>query len=159
LTPRRTALRHEKNPAAQDVAKILAGLGAFNAAQVGRPADPKKFFLSVRDGDGVVVGGLVGVTYWDWMYVDYLWLSDGLRGRGWGRRLIERAERIALARGCRGAWLDTFSFQAPGFYRRMGYREFGSMKDHPTGKSRHFFWKPLAKRSKATKSGRSRRAR
>jgi hypothetical protein len=46
-------------------------------------------------------------------------------------------------RGFRGAWLDTFSFQAPGFYESIGYQPFGELPDFPPGSRRHFFWKPL----------------
>jgi GNAT superfamily N-acetyltransferase len=143
MTRRRFALHVDEAPVADDVARLVASLRAFNEQRTRRPLNIRKFAVWVRDGDGAMVGGLTGVTYWDWLYVDYLWLDEQLRRRGWGRRLIEHAERIAIARGCRGAWLDTFSFQGPGFYSRMGYREFGSMKDHPSGESRHFFWKPL----------------
>ena len=143
MTRRRFALHVDEAPAEADADKIKLGLRAFNEVRTGRPLNARKFAVWIKDGDGSIVGGLTGITYWDWMYVDYLWLDERLRLRGWGRRLMERAERIAIARGCRGSWLDTFSFQAPGFYRRMGYREFGSMKDHPTGESRHFFWKRL----------------
>jgi GNAT superfamily N-acetyltransferase len=143
MTRRRFALHVDEKPADADVAKVTGGLRAFNEVQTGRPLNARKFAVWVKDGAGAIVGGLTGITYWDWLYVDYLWLDERLRKRGWGSRLMERAERIGIARGCRGAWLDTFSFQAPGFYRRMGFREFGAMKDHPTGESRHFFWKPL----------------
>lgn len=143
MTRRRFVLRVEEKPADADVKTIVDGLRAFNTRQVGAPPAAATFAVTVRDGAGLVVGGLVGVTYWDWMYVDYLWLDDGLRRRGWGRRLVEEAERVGRGRGCKAAWLDTFSFQAPGFYRRMGYEEFGSLHGHPHEHARHFFWKPL----------------
>jgi len=148
MTRRRLALRVEEPPDAADVETIKKALIAFNEEKTGRPLNPRRFLVSVRDGDGALVGGLTGVTYWDWLYVGELWLDERLRGRGWGRRLLDRAERIAVARGCRAAWLDTFSFQAPGFYRRLGWREFGSLDDQPSGESRHFFWKPLARAPK-----------
>lgn len=39
--------------------------------------------------------------------------------------------------------LDTFSFQAPGFYRKLGVSEFGHIADYPSGHQRHFFQKCL----------------
>ena len=48
------------------------------------------------------------------------------------------AEREAVNRGCHGAWLDTFEFQARGFYEKLGYEVFGSLDDNPRG-SRRFF--------------------
>lgn len=144
----RLALDLDEAPESADVETVIAGLRAFNEKRTGRPIRRREFAVFVRDGDGAIAGGLTGVTYWDWMYVDYLWLREDLRGSGWGRRLIEAAERLAVKRGCRGAWLDTFSFQAPGFYERMGYAEFGVLADHPKGESRHFFWKRLPARSR-----------
>ncbi len=52
-------------------------------------------------------------------------------------------ETQACLRGCRGAWLDTFSFQAPGFYESIGYQRLGDLPDFPPGSRRHFLWKPL----------------
>lgn len=143
---KRRRLVLDEKPKDADVESIVKGLRAFNEARTGRPIGARKFSVYVKDGRGRIVGGLVGITYWDWLYVDYLWLGEGLRGRGWGRRLIAEAERVAVERGCRGAWLDTFSFQAPGFYARMGYEQFGVMEDHPSGESRHFFRKRLGPR-------------
>ncbi len=53
------------------------------------------------------------------------------------------AEQEALARGCRNVLVDTMSFQAPGFYRRLGYEEFGVLEGFPGPHSRHFFRKSL----------------
>jgi GNAT superfamily N-acetyltransferase len=151
MTKPRLTLSVDEKPRDRDVEKVIAGLRAFNAEQTGRPLNKREFAVWVKDGRGRIVGGLTAILYWDWMYVDYLWLSDAARKRGLGRKLMEKAERIAVRRGCAGAWLDTFSFQAPGFYRHMGYTEFGRCDGHPTGHTRHFFAKRLArtKRRKA----------
>jgi GNAT superfamily N-acetyltransferase len=147
VTRRRLALRVEEKPAAADRREIHRRLRAFNAEQVGRPLNLREFSVFVRDGDGTIVGGVNGVTYWNWLFVEQLWLDESLRRRGWGRRLMAAAERVALDRGCTGAWVDTMSFQAPGFYRRLGYRQFGELPDHPTGSSQMWFWKPLARQA------------
>ncbi len=52
-------------------------------------------------------------------------------------------ENHAWLRGCRGSWLDTFSFQAPRFYQAIGYQQFGELPDFPPGSRRHFLWKSL----------------
>ena len=51
------------------------------------------------------------------------------------------AERIARANGCVGIWLDTYEFQARGFYEKLGFEVFGSLKDHPVGHRRFFLRK------------------
>ena len=77
------------------------------------------------------------------MFVRYLWVSEGLRGRGVGRDLMARAEVLARERGCHSAWLDTFGFQAPGFYEKLGYQEFARL-DYPPGHHKQFMCKQLA---------------
>ena len=72
-------------------------------------------------------------------------ISDILRGRGVGRELMDRAEVRARERGCHSAWLDTFSFQARGFYEKLGYEEFGQL-DYPPDHHRHFMQKRLTPR-------------
>ena len=89
-----------------------------------------------REG-GSVVAGLAGETYSGWLFIRYLWVSDALRGRGIGRKLMSDAEGRALERGCHSAWVDTFSFQAPGFYPKLGYQVFGEL-DYPPGTSAFF---------------------
>lgn len=93
--------------------------------------------------DGQLVGGLIGETHWDWFYINLLWLPEALRGRGFGRRLLTLAEDEARRRGARNAYLDTFSFQAPEFYRRHGYEVFGELHDFPAGHQRYYMTKQL----------------
>ena len=89
-----------------------------------------------------IVAGLGGETYSGWLFIRYLWVSDALRGKGIGRELMGSAEARALERGCHSAWVDTFSFQAPGFYPKLGYQVFGEL-DYPPGHKRIFLQKRL----------------
>ena len=57
---------------------------------------------------------------------------------------MEQAEAVAREQGCVGIWLDTFTFQAPGFYRKLGYALFGEIPDYPPGSSRFFLSKRLS---------------
>ena len=95
------------------------------------------------DETNKVVGGLVGATVWGWLHVRECWVADQYRGRGWGTRLLEAAERRALDRHCHHAYLDTFDFQALGFYEHLGYEIFGTLDDFPRGHTRYFVKKPL----------------
>jgi GNAT superfamily N-acetyltransferase len=72
-----------------------------------------------------------------------LFVPETLRGQGLGRELMRRAEEEAIARGCHASWLDTFQFQARGFYERLGYTCFGELSDYPPGFSRYFMQKML----------------
>lgn len=127
-----------------DEARLLAPLD-HHAADHGFTFAPNSIILTLRsDGpDGAVAGGLVGATNWGWLHIRYLAVPSDHRGQGIGRTLMYRAEEAARQRGCRAAWVDTYSFQAPGFYERLDYRLFGELPDYPPGQKRLFYWKPL----------------
>ncbi len=122
--------------------ELWKGLVKFNREQAG-PINYTRTVLSVRDRKGRLLGGLILQSYWRESYIELLWLSDEARGRRLGSKLIKEAERVARRRGSRLIHLNTFSFQAPGFYRKQGYRRFGGMSGSPDGESRHFFVKRL----------------
>ncbi|MDP9349122.1 MAG: GNAT family N-acetyltransferase [Gemmatimonadota bacterium] len=132
-----------EDPAAEeDVRAVVRGLVAYNDSRAERE-EWKPLALFVRDGSSVLRGGLVGSTQWGWLYVSHLWVDDGLRGQGHGRELLRRAEAEAVARGCLHAHLDTFSFQARGFYEGLGYEVFGALDDYPPGHTRYHLRKRL----------------
>jgi GNAT superfamily N-acetyltransferase len=97
----------------------------------------------VRARGETIVAGLAGETYSGWLFIKYLWVSDPLRRQGIGRELMRAAEGRAIERGCHSAWVDTFRFQAPGFYPKLGYEPFGEL-DYPTDFRRIFLKKRLA---------------
>jgi GNAT superfamily N-acetyltransferase len=104
-------------------------------------------FLLLKDEAGELIGGLSGSTYWGWLCVDYLFVPEELRGRGLGVQLLEKAEAIALRRGCEHAYLTTFGFQAPGFYEKQGYIQAGCLQDYPPGVTYHWMCKNLKARA------------
>jgi GNAT superfamily N-acetyltransferase len=123
---------------------IVSPLVRFNEERAGRPEDDRPLAVLLSDvSTGEVVGGLWGETMFDHLHVDLLFVPEEQRKSGVGRQLIERAEEEARRRGCRGVWLDTYSFQARGFYERLGYEVFGSIEDFPPGHSRFFLRKVL----------------
>ncbi len=128
-------------PSEADRGVILDGLRAHNLAKAGMTSRP--IAVLVRDDDGQAVGGLTGQTGGGWLFIEYFWIPEGMRGGGMGARIIAQAEQEAVARGCVCAWLDTFSFQAPGFYERQGYSAFGVLEEFPAGEWRHFMRKRL----------------
>jgi predicted N-acetyltransferase YhbS len=94
-----------------------------------------------RNERGDLVGGLLGETGLDWLFVASLWVAEAHRGSGVGRALLAEAEAEARRRGCIGVYLDTLSFQARPFYERLGYRHFGTLSDYPRGAERFFLYK------------------
>lgn len=103
-----------------------------------RQSGPRPLDITIRDEQGRPAGGLTARTYWTWLEIEDLWLPKALRGRGFGRELLAAAEAEALVRGCARAMVQTFSFQARGFYERCGYRVVGRLDDYPPGHA--FFW-------------------
>jgi GNAT superfamily N-acetyltransferase len=121
--------------------EILKGLLAFNKRALGN-WNFKPLSITLRHR-GAIVGGLYGETYLNWMYISLFWLADEFRGKGFGSKIMQTAEKEARKRGVKNAFVDSFSFQAPGFYKKLGYREFGKLKDFPAGHSRSFLTKAL----------------
>ena len=66
------------------------------------------------------------------------------RGKGYGRLLMERAERLAIERGYKNAYLSTHGFQARPLYEKLGYRVFGELEDFPPGHFKYYMRKQLA---------------
>jgi GNAT superfamily N-acetyltransferase len=131
------------SPSPEELAAIGDALTAFNDADVG-PSGRQPLAILIRDTDGKVTGGLSGYTAWGWLYTQWLYVPDTLRGSGMAGRLLARAEEEAVDRGCHGAWIDTFSPTALEVYRRQGYEVFGELPDFPAGRTRFFLRKRLS---------------
>ena len=124
-----------------DDAFVASQLGAYNAAFTVK--DFKLLRVFARDADGSVVGGLLADTYWQYLEVHKLWVSEAHRKAGHASRLLNAAETEARRRGCKHAFLDTFSFQARGFYQKLGYSEFGRLEEFSGEHDRHYLHKRL----------------
>ncbi|BCM17997.1 GNAT family N-acetyltransferase [Mesorhizobium sp. J8] len=138
----KTSLEITAEPLPQDLAFLSGNLTAFNDADVGASAR-KPLAVFVRDETGAIVAGISGYTAWGWLYVQWLWVDEKLRGKGVAADMLDAAEREAVARGCHGAWIDTFSPTAEKVYERQGYKPFGELPDFPIGRRRVFLQKRL----------------
>ena len=121
---------------------IWQGLQSFNIQQAGETKFQRLCF-AFHTPNQEIAGGTLGEIYWDWLHVDLMWVKEELRGRGYGLRLLLAIEDEARRRGAKNAFLDTFSFQAPEFYKQHGYRVFGELPDFPSGHQRLFLTKQL----------------
>jgi len=113
----------------------------FNRAIAGDDHHQHLRLLATESGE--IVGGLLGGTYWGYLYIDTLIVDSEYRGKGIGTKLLKEAERIAVERGCRNACLDTHDFQGVGFYQRNGYEIVGSLPDLPPGHTKYRMYKEL----------------
>lgn len=129
-------------PSPEELEVIGGQLTTFNEADVG-PADRKALAVVVRSETGDIVGGISGYTAWGWLYVQWLWVAEILRGQGMAGQMLATAEDEARARGCHAAYIDTFSPAALKAYERAGYVPFGALGDFPKGRTRTFLQKRL----------------
>lgn len=123
--------------------RILALLDSHSEA-IGKSFKSELVLFEAHE-DGLYLGGLSARFSLDlkWVFVELLAVAEAGRGKGIGGQLMARIEEEALLRGMKGIWLDTFSFQAPEFYKRLGYSEFGRIDGYPENGARHFFAKRL----------------
>lgn len=120
-----------ETPTPAEFQALFSALDHETAAIAG-PLTLRQFALLLRDGgDGAVIGGLWAHTGYSWLTIDLLFVPAPLRRHGIGAALVCRAEEIARRRGCVGAYVAAFDFQAPRFYQRLGYAIFAVHEDLP----------------------------
>ena len=133
-------------PSSDDLATISRGIQEFNEGHLAHEVvfEPDtRFAVFARNDDGDVVGGIRAVAFWNYCIIELLWLAPDARGGGTGTRLMEAAEDHARSLGFEYVRTETLSFQARGFYERLGYRVFGELDDHPTGHTTYCLVKRL----------------
>ena len=131
----------EMAPDAEDIQFLENQIYRFNVAATGIE-DGNLLAIVIRDGDAIRAG-IYGFTWAGTLEVKVLWVRDDLRGQGYGTRLLAAAEEEAIRRGCFQSILDTHSFQAPEFYRRLGYEIYGEVPDYPPGHRKLYLRKSL----------------
>lgn len=122
----------ETEPALHDVEFLRDRLYDYNVEQTGRD-DGQYLSIFLRDEEDRIVAGLYGWTWAGWLRITEFWVSPEERRRGRGRQMLLMAEKEARARGCSRAAVDTYSFQAPGFYQKFGYRISDVIEGLPEG--------------------------
>ncbi len=128
---------------AEDTRAVFAGLLAFNQAASGDALDEQPVNRVIHDAAGQAVAGIAADVCGGWLMVHALWVDQTQRGRGLGQALLADAEQQARALGAHAVTLDTFSWQAEGFYLKQGYAVFGRLQGFPPGHERLYLRKPL----------------
>ncbi len=121
---------------------IGGGIHNFNIQQAGEDNGQTLCFV-LQGSEQEAVGGVIAHLHWEWLQVDLMWIKEDLRGQGYGARLLALAEDEARKLGAKNAYLDTFSFQAPDFYKKYGYQVFGELQEFPPGHQRYYLTKQL----------------
>ncbi|MDQ2903540.1 MAG: GNAT family N-acetyltransferase [Ktedonobacteraceae bacterium] len=112
-----------------------------NIEEHSKLTDLQLLAVLLRDSDRHVVGGVLGWTKRGWVEINVVWVRADLRGKGHGTRLMQAAEQEARARGCRQVYLSTMNFEAPEWYKKLGYELIGTLEGHRD--IRHHFQKHL----------------
>ena len=99
----------------------------------------------MKDENKKVLGTVIVTFLWNGMEINSLWVDESIRKRGWGRKLMQAVEEEAIKRGCTIAYTNTFPWQAPEFYKKLGYKLYGKLDDFPEGSSLGYFSKRLIK--------------
>lgn len=129
-------------PSKQDKREIYEELLKYNL-QYMENKDVQELGIFLEDVDGTKIAGLIGDTHGNWLTIDYLWVDEKLRDKDIGSEIINKAEIEARTRGCKYVFLNTFSFQAEGFYLKLGYKKVFSLEEYPVTSKRHYFIKKL----------------
>ena len=126
----------------ESVQEFKDGIINSFAEACGQPFGWSQFaFEALANGERV--GVVMGYRLYDWLYVEYLAVTDGSRGEGVGSRLLERAEVHARELSLEGVALDTFGYQAPVYYEARGYVEHMVIPGQNRERDRIFFQKRL----------------
>jgi len=133
------------HPMEKDSSFIWNQLNLYNL-QFNEPDHHTLLKVFARQTYGELIAGLLGETYWRWLHINILWVHEHHRHKGLGQQLMARVESEAIKRGCIHADVDTLDFQAPEFYRRLGFTVWGVLDDLPPGYQRIFLRKDLVKK-------------
>ncbi|MBK5017640.1 GNAT family N-acetyltransferase [Pantoea sp. S62] len=129
-----------------DAAQLLPleeGLNDFNDLMTGMSDRQPLAVLIKSNTNGEVLGGMQGRSSLGLLFIDLFYLPPELRRMGVGTEILLRFEEEGRKRGCTSAFLYTISFQAPDFYKKHGWEEFGRIDCKPQGTSRIFMKKSL----------------
>ncbi len=129
-------------------ALLVERIYEFNAEATGY-RDGKLLGALLRDESGQVIAALNGHTWGGCCVIAHLWVHESQRGRGLGKELLRIAETEAEKRGCEQVVLSTHTFQAPGFYERLGYEQHALIRGQPKGHANITYVKHIASRSGA----------
>lgn len=130
-------------PVEETLHVIGEGLRAYNIEAGGASAETHEFVVTARAEDGTLIGGFRCEVYLGGLFVEWAFVDAAHRGSGLGRAMLDAAEAEGARRGATFAHLDTFSFQARGFYERCGYAVFGVLP-YPSGVERFYMKKALS---------------
>ncbi|MBY0291774.1 MAG: GNAT family N-acetyltransferase [Alphaproteobacteria bacterium] len=121
---------------------LWQGVKAFNQPYTGN-ITTQPFSLSIRDENSKIIAGIYGFIFYDHARVEYMWVDEPYRKQGVGRKLFQKLDEYCRFKGCSVIQLDTFDFQSPAFYERMGFEYIGTVSEWTCGHNCYFMRKML----------------
>lgn len=126
----------------EDKETMVQGMLDYHASK-GHPRKTDTYSVALKSSENKLVGCVVVLFLWNGMHIDSLWVDETMRGKDYGTKLMEMVEKEGIKRGCTIAYTDTFTWQAPEFYKKLGYKEYGKLEDFPAGNTLTYFFKNL----------------
>jgi GNAT superfamily N-acetyltransferase len=135
----------EESPFRQEIDKNLATFNDANSPwhRTVRASGGEAYDVYLVDENNQLIAGLYGEVYWDGLEIDRLWVNEAYRHTGLGTQMLNKALKFGRSRKVSHAHLTTFSFQAPEFYLKHGFKVVGEMVDMPPGHSKFWLRKEL----------------
>jgi ribosomal protein S18 acetylase RimI-like enzyme len=132
-----------KEPSNEESAYLENSINNYNINLTGIPFGGK-LAVMVYDENNQLIGGVNGFQWGDAFTVEVLWIEEEWRGQDIGSQVLRAIEDQAAARGCTQVYLDTYNFQAIGFYQKLGYEVLGTLENFPTPYTHYFLKKNLS---------------
>lgn len=130
----------------EDMMLIDEGIMAYNKGKVPFTQEPAFIPVNrvIRNEEGEILAGVNSMIYcWRVLAIDVLWVKEAYRKMGYGTRLLQELEKVAKEEKCSMIHLDTFDFQAKGFYEKNGFEVFGTLENCPPGHARYYMKKEI----------------
>ena len=134
------SINGEPNPIDKRV--MIDGMLAYHASK-GHIRKSETFSVVIKDQSEKLLGCVMVSFLWNGMSIQSLWVDDAVRGQGLGKKLMTMVEEEGVRRGCTIAYTDTFTWQAPGFYEKLGYKIYGKLEGFPEGNVLSYYCKKL----------------
>jgi ribosomal protein S18 acetylase RimI-like enzyme len=132
----------ELNPPREKIKALRHQLRQYNREK-GQTDQGTTLGIFLRDEQDNLAGGISAYIWGTTVEINFLWLSESLRGQGIGQHLMLQIEQAARERGAIQAVLSTFSFQAPDFYKKLGYEKIATIDGLGDGHKKIYLHKTL----------------
>ena len=132
-------LENKESHKAQEIGNLIRSYNRSKREE----AESEPLNLYVEDEKGNLLAGLVAETFGNWLEIEYLFVKEELREQGIGSKLLQEVESEAKNRNCRFAFVNTYQFQAPDFYKMYGYKEVFTMQDYTYTGQIYYYQKDL----------------